>query len=190
MKLAEIRTKFPKLYEEWQRLNGYWGHELDQRWSLQLNRRFTAALGRCSYQKGLIELGYRLVADNEDGHPEVIDTLRHEFAHALAGSAALHGPLWKSWAVTVGAKPIACYQPSDSLEETKLPARKRRPRTHKYVASCGCCGKLFESRGKPKTTRACPRCYRPSTAHLARLNYRRVAIDDTTRDPLPGLLHL
>jgi predicted SprT family Zn-dependent metalloprotease len=43
------------------------------------------------------------------GPPEtVLDTLRHEIAHAIAGPAARHGPAWKAVAIRLGATPRAC----------------------------------------------------------------------------------
>lgn len=42
-----------------------------------------------------------------NGPDLVMDTIRHEIAHVLAGPAAGHGPLWKKYAVHVGARPCA-----------------------------------------------------------------------------------
>ena len=74
-------------------------------WTLKVNNRLTRALGRCVFNKKTIELQTRFVKEN----PEhiVLDTIRHEIAHALAGHKAGHGYEWKMWAIKVGANPEA-----------------------------------------------------------------------------------
>lgn len=74
-------------------------------WTLKFNNRLTRSLGRCIFVQKTIELQTRFVKEN----PEhiVLDTIRHEIAHALAGHKAGHGHEWKMWAVKVGAKPEA-----------------------------------------------------------------------------------
>ena len=39
-----------------------------------------------------------------DPWPEVLDTLRHEIAHAASGLSG-HGPTWQAWARACGARP-------------------------------------------------------------------------------------
>ena len=41
-------------------------------------------------------------------YDEMQDTLRHEFAHVMAGLKKGHGQDWKNWAVEVGAEPRRC----------------------------------------------------------------------------------
>lgn len=74
-------------------------------WTLKFNNRLTRVLGRCVFNKKTIELQTRFVKEN----PEhiVLDTIRHEIAHALAGYKAGHGPEWRLWAIKVGANPSA-----------------------------------------------------------------------------------
>lgn len=43
---------------------------------------------------------------------EIHDVMLHEIAHALAGHAAGHGPVWKAAARKVGAKAQRCATPS------------------------------------------------------------------------------
>lgn len=74
-------------------------------WKVSLNNRLTRALGRCCYSTCTIELQDRYVKENEA--PQVLDTIRHEVAHALAGHKAGHGYEWKMWAIKVGANPEA-----------------------------------------------------------------------------------
>ena len=63
-------------------------------------------LGVCKYRTRRIEVAEYYARNSP---PEtVLDTLRHEIAHAIAGSAAKHGPKWKAVAVRLGATPRAC----------------------------------------------------------------------------------
>lgn len=74
-------------------------------WTLKFNNRLTRALGRCLFSKNTIELQTRFVKENTEAM--VLDTIRHEIAHALAGHKAGHGYEWKMWAIKVGANPEA-----------------------------------------------------------------------------------
>src|SRR6266404_838178 len=54
-------------------------------------------LGVCKYRTKRIEIAEYYARNSS---PEsVLDTLLHEIAHAIAGSAARHGPVWKAVAV-------------------------------------------------------------------------------------------
>lgn len=85
-------------------------HEMDkwglQDWSVSINPRLLQCLGICKYRKKAIELSAEYVRLN--GQDRVLDTIRHEIAHALAGAKAKHGPVWKTWCLQVGAKPERC----------------------------------------------------------------------------------
>ena len=62
-------------------------------WSL----RFTAAqkkLGECRPRQKLILLSRTHAVNGQPG--QVTDTILHEIAHALAGTGAGHGPVWKA----------------------------------------------------------------------------------------------
>jgi predicted SprT family Zn-dependent metalloprotease len=63
-------------------------------------------MGACHYRTKHIEIAeyYALHSPPET----VLDTLLHEIAHAIAGAAARHGPVWKAIALRVGATPSAC----------------------------------------------------------------------------------
>lgn len=72
-----------------------------QGWSFRWNRR-KCALGLCSYRKKTIELSrpyYMLTGVNE-----ILDTLLHEFAHALTKGHG-HDYIWKNVTRRLGAKP-------------------------------------------------------------------------------------
>lgn len=74
-------------------------------WTFGLSRT-RRRLGVCKYRQQRIEVAeyYALHSPEES----VLDTLRHEIAHALAGPAAKHGPKWKAIAVRLGATPRSC----------------------------------------------------------------------------------
>lgn len=79
-------------------------------WTFDFNER-KRALGLCWWGKKRIELSrFHALADSE---AHVIDTLKHELAHALAFithgiQIAAHGREWKEWARRVGCSPDAC----------------------------------------------------------------------------------
>lgn len=62
--------------------------------------------GACFYAKKTITLSRHFASAN--GEAEVRDTILHEIAHALAGSAAGHGVKWQMWAIKLGARPERC----------------------------------------------------------------------------------
>ena len=63
-------------------------------------------LGVCKYKEKRIEIAEYYARHSPE--ESVLDTLRHEIAHALAGPAAKHGPRWKAVAARLGATPRAC----------------------------------------------------------------------------------
>ena len=83
-------------------------------WSFGLNRA-KRQLGVCRYRTKRIEMSAYYVKHNSD--ESIRDTLLHEIAHALAGHAAGHGPVWQAVAARIGAKPERC----DTSPDTKLP---------------------------------------------------------------------
>ena len=140
--------------DEWENLRQRFPESLDG-WKLVIDKRSTQRLGCCNYVKKVISLSAWLVDLNGPDHPEVIDTLRHEVAHVLAGPRHNHDLLWKSYAVELGAMPKATVCPK---EFRSLPRRKAR---FHYVAACPACDRKFTMRGKPRKTYACP-CYHKS----------------------------
>lgn len=60
-------------------------------------------LGKCSYKKRIISLSKSLTLANSKD--QMLDTIRHEIAHALAGPYAGHGAVWKAYCLRVGCKP-------------------------------------------------------------------------------------
>lgn len=71
-------------------------------WKLVFNDWFTTSLGRCQHKAKVIEIGtWGLKLETA----QVIDTVRHEIAHALAPEREGHGSEWKYWCRVVGANP-------------------------------------------------------------------------------------
>ena len=108
------------------------------------------ALGTCSYNKKKIYLSKWYVELNDKA--EVMDTILHEIAHALAyhrhGNAGRgHGKIWKSICREIGAKPQRC-------SKNKL----NKPNDHyKYVDTC--CGTTYKRHRLRKHARySCPKC--------------------------------
>ena len=89
-------------------------------WSFGWNRR-RRAHGLCRYDRRRIELSALLTAREPDP-TLILNTLRHEIAHALAGPRAGHGPRWRAWAERVGCTHIAGSRAA-SPEAEPLPAR-------------------------------------------------------------------
>ena len=87
-------------------------------------------LGQCNYTHSVIKLSAPLARLNSDA--VVLDTIKHEIAHAIAGKRAGHGPQWKTVCVRIGAQPTRC---ADSQDVVQPPA--------KYVGTCPACGNTF-----------------------------------------------
>lgn len=101
-------------------------------------------LGCCNYQRCTISLSLHYVLRGDIEMAEIEDTILHEIAHAIAGSAAGHGPRWKSACQLVGANPSRLYD-----GEVEIAGR--------YQARCGC-GRLHHLHRKPTCNRVCRNC--------------------------------
>lgn len=120
-------------------------------WLFRFNNR-KRGMGLCVYPKlasnlaGRIELSRHLVERND--LDEVLDTILHEIAHALAGPDAGHGPRWKEMCQKVGANPERCG-------EANMPQGA-------WQARCPSCSKVYHRHRKPKciTRHYCPPCGR------------------------------
>lgn len=92
-------------------------------WRFEFDRA-NVRFGACFYQAKKITLSVGLTEANwKNNRAEVIDTIRHEVAHALAGYEAGHGPKWRRACITTGATPTACYSPSKVLPSTRKRSR-------------------------------------------------------------------
>ena len=80
-------------------------HRCRRRIELEITSSLKRTLGqtkRTGLRAYLIRLSSYLSYD------EMQDTMRHEFAHVMAGLRNAHGEKWKDWAVDVGAVPEPC----------------------------------------------------------------------------------
>jgi len=100
-----------------------------------LSRRATTTCGRCDYAIRAIRLNPRHVEANNPA--EVLDTILHEIAHALAGPGKKHGPVWRKFAVMVGAKPMA----KAGSEVVSVPQQPPL-----WMATCADCGTVIRRR--------------------------------------------
>jgi hypothetical protein len=94
-------------------------------------------LGACKYRLKRIEISEYHARHNPD--ETVLDTLRHEIAHALAGPAAKHGPAWKAIALRLGASPRACDVSTDTIVSPGV-----------WQATCPSCRKTHHRYRTPK----------------------------------------
>src|SRR5262249_54133088 len=70
----------------------------------------------------------------------VLDTLRHEMAHAIAGPAAKHGPRWKAVAIRLGATPRSCESSGRAVVEPG-----------DWQATCSACQKTVHLYRRPRS---------------------------------------
>lgn len=104
-------------------------------WNLQLGKSIRT-LGRTIYRKKVIEINHQLVTiERPNTKVQLLDTIRHEFAHAAVGShVESHGLIWRRKAIELNAIPRPCanYQ-----------------LVGKYKFTCGVCNKTFFRNRKP-----------------------------------------
>ena len=73
-----------------------------------------AVLGLCSYNSKTVWVNPVILENGEFATAE--NTIRHECAHVFAGPLAVHGPLWRRWAVICGANATARGNCSDDVK--------------------------------------------------------------------------
>ncbi|MQA91168.1 MAG: hypothetical protein GEU90_13195 [Gemmatimonas sp.] len=120
---AALRRQLDTLRQEWPNLRA---------WRLVINNRMRSCFGRCHYNKRELHLAAWHVKRGE--WADVLDTLRHEAAHALAGPKAGHKQTWRIWAQRLGAEASRC---GSRQAWAKSPAAKDGP---KWIVTCRKCG--------------------------------------------------
>lgn len=115
-------------------------HRLES-WSFEM-RPFKAAFGYCFIKKQMIALSSLLTKLNDEC--EVIDTILHEIAHALAPQRAWHNKEWQTIAKAIGCNGMRCYG-----GETRTPPRA-------YIGTCPNCSRTVERHRRLKVS--CSRC--------------------------------
>ena len=81
----------------------------------------TSYMGMCCYNENLLKFSTYLF-DCPDA--EIIDTIRHEIAHIIAGYDAAHGPAWKKIAKKLGCSNIRACSDSAHFDHATLKAAK------------------------------------------------------------------
>jgi hypothetical protein len=112
-------------------------------WTFKFNTN-KRRLGVCKYGPKKIELSIYHLKDSDE---DVKETILHEIAHAIAGFAAKHGPVWKACCIRIGAKPQRCGE-AHLMQE--VPA--------KYELICPNCNAVKKMHRRPKKERACGKC--------------------------------
>ena len=118
---------------------------LTLRYGVEVRLEIAALRSRYGDQKGdRIRLSRYLSGDEQ-----AIETLRHEYAHAVAerkhGSKAGHGRLWRRLAVEMGARPRSCGK--GPLLAVPL-----------LQPSCGSCGQAYAPRARRSRRLRCGAC--------------------------------
>jgi predicted SprT family Zn-dependent metalloprotease len=124
----------------------HWGlHDWEFQWMTAYSQ-----FGVCWWKPKVIRLSRLHVELNDE--ERVLDIVRHEIAHALAGATAGHGWEWQIWCRKVGARPERCYDEADTATPPK-----------RWVAQCPSCHEIVMTRQElHKSTRdkkpACSAC--------------------------------
>lgn len=121
-------------------------------WAFGFNTR-KRSLGVCKYGRrgtpGRIELTGPWVETAEEH--DVVDTIKHECAHALVGPGNGHNEVWKAMCRKIGCTPSARADEDVSGEMDTSGA--------KFFAQCGSCEQKFHMFRKPKHLKAvCKKC--------------------------------
>lgn len=101
--------------------------------------------GKTTYSRKVISLSAPLVALNDED--TILDTIRHEIAHALVGYGHGHDSVWRSTARAIGGS--GKRQKAANTVETP-PAR--------YIVSCPKCSFSIPRHRRANKLQACPRC--------------------------------
>jgi len=111
-------------------------------WSIEIDQAKRRA-GVCRYDRKVIGLSAPITRLHAES--EVQDTILHEIAHALAGPAAGHGPVWAETARRIGCSAQRCV-PEDA---PRVPG-----------AWVGVCreGHMIERHKRPERVLMCGRC--------------------------------
>jgi predicted SprT family Zn-dependent metalloprotease len=100
-------------------------HNLDD-WKFRFNKR-KRSLGVCRFSVKRIELSLEFALEGQT--KDIIDTVKHEVAHAITGPGHAHDDEWKANAIKLGCPPTAC------ADGVSMPESGRGA---KYIAVCVC----------------------------------------------------
>ncbi len=140
MNLTDATTLIIQAFEKHNLFSKGWSFE----WDNAKNR-----FGQCRYGSKVISMSRVLTELNPEA--EVLDTILHEIAHALAGPSHDHDWMWRMLAKQVGARPERCFG-----RETVTPPAK-------YVGTCQDCG--YEAKRYRMSKRVGDDCYHSRCRH-------------------------
>jgi len=111
------------------------------------------AVGTCDYNRRIIYFSKYWTNIKKE---QVLDTIRHEIAHAFAGWEAGHGARWKQECIRVGANPSRFISRDNCVNDRGMEITVKK----NFVYSCPCCGLKKEvfRRSKRMNSSACSRC--------------------------------
>lgn len=122
--------------------------------------------GASIYNEQIVISDFMLEATPE----EFYDTIRHEYAHAVAtrqaGQNVGHGEIWKCWAEKVGAKPEQYATEICEAQQARIEARHETQKEYQVI--CDCCnhtwkyhrkGKIVKRVESGKYSIECPYCH-------------------------------
>lgn len=115
-------------------------HRLES-WSFEM-RPMKSWFGFCFAKKQIIALSSLLTELNEES--EVINTILHEIAHALAPRKAWHNHQWRTIAKAIGCTGRRCYG-ADVIKPPKA-----------YMGTCPKCARIIEAHRRRRIS--CGRC--------------------------------
>lgn len=101
-------------------------------------------LGQCSYRDKSIRLSRIHIAMGND--TEILNTIRHEVAHAITGPGHGHGQLWKQNAMLLGARP-------------KSTAKLSYEAPHRYEIQCQKCERVLQKRHRRMSEKRIASCH-------------------------------
>jgi predicted SprT family Zn-dependent metalloprotease len=118
-------------------------------YNFEWNTRKRAA-GICSSRRKVIELSAELSSLNLNKPEFILNTIRHEIAHAICSE--IYGPChhnytWQKVAISIGCNGKRCYD-GDAVETPK----------GKYVYVCPNCGKELHMHKASRSKKACSDC--------------------------------
>jgi len=103
--------------------------------------------GLCSFSTKTISLSRTLALLNSE--IDIIDTIKHEVAHAIVGSGNGHNHIWKKKAVELGCSEKRCY-------ESKFVQKPKGI----YIYECSNCKQRIERFKQSQKDCACATCCR------------------------------
>lgn len=116
---------------------------VDAGWTFEYSKR-TTNLGHCSYQHKIIYLSISWTYTGDE--VRVLNTIRHEIAHALVGSGHSHDNVWRRKALELGCTGDACTA-----------VRHEKPQL-RYILSCPTHGEVHQMHKITRSSYVCRKC--------------------------------